>query len=134
MRHILLNCTVLAALGCLVLPHVAAAQQPFSNVQSSPTVSPYLTLTTRNGQANGFAAYQNYVVPQIQQQQINQQNAQQLQHLQQQARKNLTGGASGGAPRGISTQIRGTGHLATYMDYLHYYTRSGGGQPQAARQ
>lgn len=134
MRHILLNCTVLAALGCLALPHAAVAQQPFSNVQSAPTTSPYLTLTSRNGQANGFAAYQNYVVPQIQQQQVNQQNAQQIQHLQQQQQKNFTGGASGQTPRGISSQIRGTGHLATYMDYLHYYGRMSGGQPQAARQ
>lgn len=125
---------MLVTLAVLGLPLAATAQQPFSNVQSSPTTSPYLTLTTRQGQANGFAAYQNYVQPLINQQQVNQQNAQQIQHLQQQAQKNLTGGTPGATPRGISTQIRGTGHLATYMDYLHYYGRFGGGQPQAARQ
>ena len=57
----------------------------------SPTTSPYLTLTNRNGSSNGFAAYQNYVVPQIQQQQFNAQQQQQLQHLQQQQQKSLTG-------------------------------------------
>jgi hypothetical protein len=133
MRRII-QCLMLFAIGVMVLPHSAIAQQPFSNVQSSPTTSPYLTLTTRSGQANGFAAYQNYVQPLINQQQVNQQNAQQLQHLQQQAQKNFTGGANGAAPRGISTQIRGTGHLSTYMDYLHYYGKFGGGQPQAQRQ
>jgi hypothetical protein len=116
-----------------MLQKAALAQQPFSNIQSSPTTSPYLTLTNRNGSGNGFAAYQNYVLPQIQQQQVNAQQQQQLQHLQQQQQKTLTGGA-GGAPRGISGAIRGTGHITAYMDYLHYYQRPSGGQPQAPRQ
>ena len=133
MRRII-QCLMLFAIGVVILPHSANAQQPFSNVQSAPTTSPYLTLTTRNGQANGFAAYQNYVQPQLNQQQVNAQNAQQIQHLQQQAQKNLTGSTGpGGAPRGISTNIRGTGHLSTYMDYLHYYGKFGGGQPQTQR-
>jgi hypothetical protein len=112
----------------------ADAQQPFSNVQASPTTSPYLALTNRNGSSNGFAAYQNYVLPQIQQQEVNQQNAQQLQHLQQQQQKSLVGGGPGQSERGISSQIRGTGHVTAFMDYLHYYSRNPGGQPQAPRQ
>jgi hypothetical protein len=92
-------------------------------------------LTNRNGQANGFAAYQNYVLPQIQQQQVNAQQQQQLQHLQEQQQKSLTsGGGLGQAQRGISSQIRGTGHITAFMDYSHYFTRSAGGQPQAPRQ
>jgi hypothetical protein len=109
-------------------------QQPFSNTTSSPTTSPYLTLTNRSGGANGFAAYQNYVVPQIQQQQTNLQQQQQIQHLQQEQQKSLTGGGFGSGTRGISSQIRGTGHVTAYMDYLHYYSRPNGGQPQAPRQ
>jgi hypothetical protein len=92
-----------------------------------------LTLTNRNGSANGFAAYQNYVVPQIQQQQFNAQQQQQLQHLQQQQQKSLTGGLGSGQ-RGISSQIRGTGHITAFMDYSHYFTRSAGGQAQAPKQ
>jgi hypothetical protein len=121
------------AIGVFFVARPADAQQPFSNVQSAPTTSPYLTLTNRNGGSNGFAAYQNYVLPQIQQQEINQQQQQQLQHLQQQQQKSLTGGG-GQSERGISSQIRGTGHVTAFMDYLHYYNRTPGGQPQAPRQ
>ena len=124
---------IVLAFAAFAAPSHATAQQPFSNVQSSPTTSPYLTLTNRNGQSNGFAAYQNYVLPQIQQQQINEQQQQQIQRLQQQQQKTLTGGGPGQAQRGISTQIRGTGHVTAYMDYLHYYPNTHG-QAQAARQ
>ena len=126
---------IAAVLGALALPSSAVAQQPFSNSQSSPTTSPYLALTNRNGGSNGFAAYQNYVLPQIQQQQINTQQQQQIQHLQQEQQKSLTeGGGLGQTQRGISNQIRGTGHLTAYMDYLHYYTRPSAGSAQAPRQ
>src|SRR5262249_38161165 len=107
--------------------------QPFSNIQSSPTTSPYLALTNRSGANNGFAAYQTYVQPQLQQQQLNLQQQQQIQHLQRQAQKSLTGGGGVGE-RGSSTTIRGTGHVSAYMDFLHYYNRQAGGQPQAPRQ
>jgi hypothetical protein len=122
-------------LGALILPTSVRAQQPFSNTQSSPTTSPYLTLTNRNGTGNGFAAYQNYVVPQLQQQQVNLQQQQQIQHLQQEQQKSLVGGMGGGpGQRGISNQIRGTGHVTAYMDYLHYYSRPNTGSAQAPRQ
>src|SRR5690242_2932981 len=117
MKHIAI-CFVLIVAAALISCHPAAAQQPFSNVQSSPTTSPYLTLTNQRGSANGFAAYQNYVVPQLQQQQVNAQQQQQIQHLQQQQQKSLTGGI-GQAQRGISSQIRGTGHITAFMDYSH---------------
>jgi uncharacterized lipoprotein len=132
MKHIVV-CFALLVTGILAACRSATAQQPFSNVQASPTTSPYLTLTNRNGQSNGFAAYQSYVLPQIQQQQVNAQQQQQLQHLQQQQQKSLTGGI-GQSERGISSQIRGTGHITAFMDYSHYFTRSAGGQPQAPRQ
>ena len=119
--------------GIMLFASVALkAQQPFSNVSASPTTSPYLSLTN-NGRSNGFAAYQNFVLPQLQQQQVNQQQAQQIQHLQQQQQKSLVGGLPGQPQRGISTEIRGTGHITTFMDYLHYYPRPGG-LAQAPRQ
>jgi hypothetical protein len=117
----------------LGLDAVLNAQQPFSNVQSSPTTSPYLNLTGRNGASSGFAAYQNLVLPQLQQQQTNLQQQQQIQHLQQQQQKSLVGGLPGEPQRGISTAIRGTGHVTAFMDYLHYYPRPGG-FAQAPRQ
>jgi hypothetical protein len=123
------------AIGLFFAARPAVAQQPFSNVQSTPTTSPYLALTNRNGAANGFAAYQNYVLPQIQQQETNLQQQQQIQHLQQQQQKSLVAGAGGAqSERGISNQIRGTGHVTAFMDYLHYYNRNPGGQAQAPRQ
>ena len=134
MRYLMIG-FVVVAMSVLCMSGQAAAQQPFSNVTSSPTTSPYLALTNRQGTANGFAAYQNFVLPQIQQQEINQQQQQQIQHLQQQQQKSLVAGAGGAqTERGISTQIRGTGHVTAFMDYLHYYSRQQGGQPQAPRQ
>jgi hypothetical protein len=44
------------------------------------------------------------------------------------------GGGLGQTQRGISNQIRGTGHLTAYMDYLHYYTKPNPGAAQAPRQ
>ncbi len=122
----------IVAIGLFFAARPADAQQPFSNVQSSPTTSPYLALTNRNGGANGFAAYQNYVLPQLQQQETNLQQQQQIQHLQQQQQKSLVGGAPGQTERGISSNIRGTGHVTAFMDYLHYYSRSPGGQRTSA--
>jgi hypothetical protein len=113
-----------------LLSSSAMAQQPFSNIQSSPTVSPYLNLVGRNGQGTGFGAYQNLVQPFIQQQQINNQQQQQIQSLQHQQQASLTGPER----RGISTEIRGTGHVTAYMDYLHYYSKQTSANPQAPRQ
>ncbi|HTQ39628.1 MAG TPA: hypothetical protein VMJ32_11400 [Pirellulales bacterium] len=116
------------ALTVLTLSNAAQAQQPFSNVQSSPTVSPYLNLTNRGN--GGLANYQTLVQPFLQQQQTNIQQQQQIQGLQKQQQATLTGPES----RGISNTIRGTGHVTAYMDYLHYYQRPGTGYAQAPRQ
>jgi hypothetical protein len=126
---------LLSGLGSVVLAiglmsSSAAAQQPFSNTQSSPTVSPYLNLTTRNGANNVPGAYQTLVQPFFQQQQTNLQQQQQIQGLQKQQQTSLTGPEH----RGISAEIRGTGHVTAYMDYLHYYQRPSGGTAQAPRQ
>ncbi|HZZ28096.1 MAG TPA: hypothetical protein VFE46_08845 [Pirellulales bacterium] len=127
----LLMCVSSAALAMGGMLSTAAAQQPFSNTQSSPTVSPYLNLTTRQGGGGNVpGAYQTLVQPFIQQQQTNLQQQQQLQSLQKQQQTSLTGPER----RGISSEIRGTGHVTTYMDYLHYYARPASGTPQAPRQ
>ena len=113
-------------LGTLVIlalsSGVAQAEQPFANVQQSPTTSPYLNLLNRQG--TGLPTYQSLVKPQIQQQQENARQQQQIQHLARQQSK-LAGGGLTQATRGISTEIRQTGHVTASMDYLHYFQRPG---------
>ena len=75
-------CISSVVLAISAISSSATAQQPFSNTQTSPTVSPYLNLTTRNGGGNGFASYQTLVQPFLQQQQTNLQQQQQLQQCQ----------------------------------------------------
>jgi hypothetical protein len=128
---------MVACLGALLIGAVlstsAFGQQPFSNVAPSPTTSPYLNLANRGGGSQGFGAYQSLVQPQIQQQQLNVQQQQQIQHLQREQQKSLTGGPGNGPQRGISGEIRGTGHVSAFMDFLHYYPRPAA-SAQAPRQ
>jgi hypothetical protein len=97
------------------------AQQPFSNIYQSPTVSPYLNLTNNRGQ--GQTNYQTLVRPLIEQQQQNITQQQQIQHLSQQQQALAAGGLTRPA-RGISTNIRGTGHVAGFMVHGNYYPRA----------
>ena len=117
--------SLLAIAALLALSSAANAQQPFANVQQSPTTSPYLNLLNR--QNGGQPTYQSLVKPQLQQQQDFAKQQQQIQHLARQQNK-LTSGGLTQAARGISTDIRQTGHLTANMDYLHYYPR-----PQASQ-
>jgi len=116
---------LLTASAFFALSSLAMAQQPFANVQQSPTTSPYLNLLQR--QNSGTPTYQSLVKPQLQQQQDNARQQQQIQHLARQQSKLAAGGLTQ-APRGISTDIRQTGHLTANMDYLHYYQRPQPGQ------
>jgi hypothetical protein len=105
------------------------AQQPFANVQQSPTTSPYLNLLARQG--SGLPAYQSLVKPQIAQQQENSRQQQQIQRLAGQQSKLAAGGGLTKPARGVSTNIRQTGHVSTSMDYLHYFQRpTPGSRPQ----
>jgi hypothetical protein len=115
----------LALAVSLCLSNFAAAQQPFANVQQAPTTSPYLNLLQRGN--TGLPAYQSLVKPQLQQQQDFAKQQQQIQHLARQQNKLTSGGGLTQAARGVSTDIRQTGHITTNMDYLHYYQR-----PQAS--
>jgi flagellar basal body-associated protein FliL len=105
------------------------AQQPFSNIQQSPTVSPYLNLLNRNN--TGLPNYQTLVRPAIDQQEQNVQQQQQIQKLQHQQKSLISNSERGLAQRGISNEIRGTGHVTVFMDYSHYYARApAGSRPQ----
>src|SRR5262249_22645037 len=97
----------------------ATAQQPFQNFQQSPTVSPYLQLTQRN---NGTQAYQTIVRPALQQQQTNLQTQRQINNLTAQ-QQNLAQAGLTQPARGVSSQIRGTGHIAGFMITGNYFSR-----------
>ena len=115
--------TILAVATAAVLfgACAARAQQPFSNIQQSPTVSPYLNLMNRS--SVGLPTYQTLVKPQIDQQEQNIQQQQQISRLQQHQKSLVANQERGMAQRGISNEIRGTGHVTVFMDYLHYYQR-----------
>jgi hypothetical protein len=116
--------TILAVATSAVLFSACAAraQQPFSNIQQSPTVSPYLNLMNRSNV--GLPTYQTLVKPQIDQQEQNFQQQQQISRLQQHQKSLVANQERGLSQRGISNEIRGTGHVTVFMDYLHYYQRS----------
>ena len=97
----------------------APAQQPFQNYQQSPTVSPYLNLTNRNGNPQ---TYQTLVRPLLEQQQQNQQTQRQINNLSAQ-QQNLAQAGLTQPARGVSNQIRGTGHAAGFMITGNYFSR-----------
>ena len=113
--------SLVAMVATLAATSVAHAQQPFSNIQQSPTVSPYLNLTARQG--TGLPAYQTLVRPQIEQNQENVRQQQQISHLQRQTSA-LAGGGLTGQPRGVSREIRGTGHVAGFMITGNFYPQA----------
>lgn len=119
MKHFYL---CLAFAVTIYVPTKSFAQQPFTNIQQSPTVSPYLNLS--NGANRGQATnYQSLVRPLLQQQQTNQQQARQIQHLAQ-AQKDLTTGGLTQQARGVATSIRGTGHVAGFMINGNYFPQA----------
>jgi hypothetical protein len=107
------------AVICTLSP-IASAQPPFSNTTSQQTVSPYLNLLNRQGL--GLPNYQTLVRPQLQTDQNFARQQSQIQRLQRQQQAGLTAGGLG-APRGISTQIRGTGQIShnRFMETSHYF-------------
>ena len=101
----------------------AKSQLPFSNIQQSPTVSPYLNLLNRNT-GSGLPAYQTLVQPILQQQQQAAIQQTQISRLQKQQSALAAGGGLTAPARGVSSEIRGTGHVTAFMDYSHYYART----------
>lgn len=108
-----------AATIFLSLAATTFAQQPFSNVQQTPTVSPYLNLLNRQGL--GLPNYQTLVRPQLQTDQQFSKQQSQISRLAKQQAGLASQGLTGS--RGISTQIRGTGHVTRFMDTSHYFTQ-----------
>lgn len=98
------------------------AQQPFANAQPAPTVSPYLNLSN-NSAGRQPGAYQALVQPLLNQQAVNQQQQQQIQQLSQ-AQQSLAAGGLTRPARGVSTGIRGTGHVAGFMVRGNYYPQA----------
>lgn len=98
---------------------------------NSPTVSPYLNLLRPQGGV-AIPNYQALVRPQLQQQQINQQQGRQLQQLQRRTYQGPSSQSSAGAP----IAIRSTGHTTGFMNYSAYYPQlqgsTGPAQPRAA--
>ena len=105
--------------GVLFAASQVHAQQPFQDYQQSPTVSPYLNLTQRN---NGTQAYQTLVRPLLEQQQQNLRTQRQISNLTAQ-QQNLAQGGLTQPARGVSAQIRGTGHIAGFMITGNYFSR-----------
>jgi len=112
-----------AALIALASASRSEAQQPFSNIYQQPTVSPYLNLLNRSNA--GLPSYQTLVRPQIEQQQQDIKQRLDIQKLQRGQKSLIANQERGLAQRGISNEIRGTGHVTVFMDYLHYYPRPG---------
>ena len=108
-----------AIAGIVFAASSASAQQPFQNYQQSPTVSPYLNLTNRS---NSPQAYQTLVRPLLEQQQQNIQTQHQINNLTAQ-QQNLAQAGLTQPARGVSSQIRGTGHIAGFMITGSYFSR-----------
>jgi hypothetical protein len=108
-----------AIAGVVFAASSARAQQPFQNFQQSPTTSPYLNLTARNGNPQ---AYQNLVRPLLQQQQQNLQTQRQINNLTA-GQQNLAQAGLTQPARGVSGAIRGTGHIAGFMITGNYFSR-----------
>ena len=100
-------------------------------VFNRPTVSPYLNLLRPQGGV-AIPNYQALVRPQLQQQQINQQQGRQLQQLQRRTYQGPSSQSSAGAP----IAIRSTGHTTGFMNYSAYFPQlqapSGPAPPRGA--
>jgi hypothetical protein len=109
----------LAAIAiCLAFSSSAQAQSARSiylqNTTRRPTVSPYLSLLENS---NSYTAqYQSRVRPEIEQRQINFEQANRLANLQRQVDRSLTQQS-----QYRDSTLRGTGHVTFYRNYLHYY-------------
>jgi len=81
-----------------------------------PTLSPYLNLYNNPG---GYASYQQYVRPFLEQNDVNAQQQAAVNQLQSQL--NQVRSTSGLGVTGTGGRINPTGHPAEYMYYSHYY-------------
>lgn len=94
------------------------ASKPFSNISSSPTVSPYLGLFNTGIIGDEIDNYNTFVRPQIQQQQFNNQVQRQAAAIN--ARFQQLSAQPAFNPQG-SQRIMGTGHQTTFGYYSRFY-------------
>jgi len=90
--------------------------KPFSNVQQTSAMSPYLALDVRESETS-IPNYYLYVKPHLDQRRLNHVQQAQYRRLQQQVRTATAGGAVSGPNGGIPT----TGHSAQFMNNGGYY-------------
>lgn len=114
--------------GVTTLPSVGSRSKPFSDLQRSPTVSPYLNLfgnqILQDDQGRFIAApltsdnYSNLVRPQLNQQSVNQQLRQQTRALNQRVQQIAAQPQTN--PSGAQ-DIMATGHPTQFMYYSRFY-------------
>ena len=96
------------------------AVKPFTNITTTPTVSPYLNLFNTSRTGNTDFNYQTLVRPQLQQQAVNQQL--QRQNLDTDRRVQALAARGAFQNQAGSDQQYPTGHQTTFMYTGHYYT------------
>jgi hypothetical protein len=95
------------------------ASKPFSQVSSSPTVSPYLNLFREDFDGGGDFNYQTLVRPQLQQQQLNQQFQRENYELARRV-QSISAQSDYKNPAG-SESIYPTGHQTSFGYYGSFY-------------
>jgi hypothetical protein len=94
-------------------PAAPARGKPFQAIQMEPAVSAYLNMYRRESDGGNVPNYFAFVLPQLEQQEANRQQAAELQKLRGQV-QGLT--AAGGAPNSANMSAH-----ARYMDTAQYY-------------
>jgi hypothetical protein len=93
--------------------------KPFQNVESEPTISPYLDLDEDEEDTQEVPTYFTRVLPRLQQLQMNRAQQQEIQQLRGQI-QNMSAGI-GAAPQYEATRSAGMGASARYMNTGQFY-------------
>jgi len=107
--------------ACTAFASTASAQykgkqRPFDTSARRPSVSPYMNLINNN--TGAATNYQSLVRPQIDQQNLNAQNASAIKNLQR-SQASSSKGSKSTAEGNI--KLRATGHAASRENYSHFY-------------
>lgn len=101
---------------------LAQSPRPFDDYTPPSSVSPYMNLANNNNNGTGAALFMNYqlfVKPQLEQRRLNKQSATAIRNLQQQQQQSRS--AKGSFAAEGNPKLRATGHVATRVNYSHYY-------------
>jgi hypothetical protein len=107
-----------ATFGTGLFSDARQAPKPYTEVQRTPTVSPYLNLDRGDNTGSDIANYQTLVRPQLEQQAFNRQQQHEMQQLNRRFRQfqaELPTATAG------SDDIRSTGHQVRFLNYLHFF-------------